>query len=137
MEEKKMILVTDGYDDKPICVASNTIAARKSALDYLENQYDDGEWEAILEEDGYENRDDLFHDMMLGMESEWERFNINFAEVSFAGEYMTTFTMIILIAFVLCLVWQFVAAIERDCIGLEIMFAAEILMFAYLAKTLM
>lgn len=31
MEEKKMILVTDGYDDKPICVASNTIAARKSA----------------------------------------------------------------------------------------------------------
>jgi hypothetical protein len=85
MEEKKMILVTDGYDDKPICVASNTIAARKSALDYLENQYDDGEWEAILEEDGYENRDDLFHDMMLGMESEWERFNINFAEVSFAG----------------------------------------------------
>ena len=81
MEEKKMILVTDGYDDKPICVASNTIAARKSALDYLENQYDDGEWEAILEEDGYKNRDDLFHDMMLGMESEWERFNINFAEV--------------------------------------------------------
>lgn len=80
MEEKKMILVTDGYDDKPICVASNTIAARKSALDYLENQYDDGEWEAILEEDGYKNRDDLFHDMMLGMESEWERFNINFAE---------------------------------------------------------
>lgn len=53
MEEKKMILVTDGYDDKPICVASNTIAASKSALDYLENQYDDGEWEAILEEDGY------------------------------------------------------------------------------------
>lgn len=31
MEEKKMILVTDGYDDKPICVASNTIAAHKSA----------------------------------------------------------------------------------------------------------
>lgn len=55
MEEKKMILVTDGYDDKPVCVASNTIAARKSALDYLENQYDDGEWEAILEEDGYKN----------------------------------------------------------------------------------
>ena len=94
MEEKKMILVTDGYDDKPICVASNTSAARKSALEYLENQYD-------------------------------------------GGEYMTTFTMIILIAFVLCLVWQFVAAIERDCIRLEIMFAAEILMFAYLAKTLM
>lgn len=85
MEEKKMILVTDGYDDKPICVASNTSAARKSALDYLETQYDDGEWEAILEEDEYENRDNLFHDMMLGMESEWERFNINFTEVSFAG----------------------------------------------------
>ena len=53
------------------------------------------------------------------------------------GENMTTFTMIILIAFVLCLVWQFIAAIEKDCIGLGIMFAAEILMFAYLAKTLM
>ena len=85
MEEKKMILVTDGYDDKPICVASSTFAARESALDYLETQYDDGEWEVILEEDGYENGDELFHDMMLGMESEWERFNINFTEVSFAG----------------------------------------------------
>ena len=85
MEEKKMILVTDGYNNKPICVASNITAARKYALDYLETQYDDGEWEAILEEDGYENRDDLFHDMMLGMESEWERFNINFTEVFFVG----------------------------------------------------
>lgn len=85
MEEKKMILVTDEYDGSPICVASNTSAARKYALDYLENQYDDGEWETILEEDGYENRNDLFHDMMLGLESEWERFNINFVEVSFVG----------------------------------------------------
>lgn len=85
MEEKKMILVTDGYDNKSICVASSTFAARKSALDYLETQYDNGEWEAILEEDGYENRDDLFHDMMLGLESEWERFNISFTEVSFVG----------------------------------------------------
>lgn len=50
---------------------------------------------------------------------------------------MTTFTMIILIAFVVCLVWQFMAAIQKDCIRLEIMFAAEILMFAYLAKNLM
>lgn len=80
-----MILVMDEYDSSPICVASNITTARKYALDYLESQYDDGEWEAILEEDGYENRDDLFHDMMLGMKSEWERFNINFAEVSFAG----------------------------------------------------
>ena len=85
MEEKKMILVTDEYDGTSICVASNTTTACKYALDYLENQYDDGEWETILEEDGYENRDDLFHDMMLGMESEWERFNINFEEVSFVG----------------------------------------------------
>ena len=85
MEEKKMILVTDGYDNKSICVASSTFAARKSALDYLETQYDNGEWEAILEEDGYENRDDLFHDMMLGMESEWVLFYISFTEVSFVG----------------------------------------------------
>ena len=85
MEEKKMILVMDEYDSSPICVASNITTARKYALDYLENQYDDGEWEAILEEDEYENRDDLFHDMMLGLESEWERFNISFTEVSFVG----------------------------------------------------
>ena len=85
MEEKKMILIMDEYDNSPICVASNITTARKYALDYLENQYDDGEWETILKEDGYENRDDLFHDMMLGMESEWERFNISFAEVSFVG----------------------------------------------------
>lgn len=50
---------------------------------------------------------------------------------------MTTFTMIILIIFVALLVWQFVVAIDKDCIGLGMIFMAEILMFAYLAKTLM
>lgn len=50
---------------------------------------------------------------------------------------MTTFTMIILIAFVACLAWQLMAAAQKGCIRLEIMFAAEILMFAYLAKNLM
>ena len=49
---------------------------------------------------------------------------------------MTTFTMIVLIAFVACLAWQLMAA-QKSCIRLEIMFAAEILMFAYLAKNLM
>lgn len=47
---------------------------------------------------------------------------------------MTTFTMI---AFVACLAWQLMAAAQKGCIRLEIMFAAEILMFAYLAKNLM
>ena len=50
---------------------------------------------------------------------------------------MTTFTLIILIAFVGLLAAQFITAIERDCMGLAIVFGFEILAFAYLAKVLM
>ena len=50
---------------------------------------------------------------------------------------MTTFTMIILILFVGALAFQFVAAIERNCLGLAVLFAFEIMAFAYLAQALM
>ena len=50
---------------------------------------------------------------------------------------MSAFTIVILVLFVAMLAYQFVAAIDRDCTGLSIMFAAEIIMFAYLAKILM
>ena len=50
---------------------------------------------------------------------------------------MTTFTLIILVLFVAALAFQFVIAVERDCIGLASLFAFEILAFAYLAKVLM
>ena len=50
---------------------------------------------------------------------------------------MTIFTTIILIAFVGVLVAQFVAAVELDCVGMAIVYAFEILAFAYLAKVLM
>lgn len=50
---------------------------------------------------------------------------------------MTTFTLIILIAFVCALAAQFVVAVEHDCVGLAMMFGFEILAFAYLAKVLM
>ena len=50
---------------------------------------------------------------------------------------MTIFTTIILIVFVGVLVTQFVAAIELDCVGMAIVYAFEILAFAYLAKVLM
>ena len=50
---------------------------------------------------------------------------------------MTTFTIIILIAFVCALTAQFINAIEHDCLGLAMMFGFEILAFAYLAKVLM
>ena len=45
--------------------------------------------------------------------------------------------MIILIMFIFALVFQFTAAIEKDCIGLAGLFAFEIIAFAYLAKVLM
>lgn len=85
--EKKMILVldTDEYSSVPIGAASDIGTARIFAINWLDKQYDAGEWEIILEEDGYKSKDDLFHDMMLGLESEWERFNISFTEVSFVG----------------------------------------------------
>ena len=50
---------------------------------------------------------------------------------------MTTFTMIILIIFVGMLVGQFMVAVERDCLRLAVVFAFEIMAFAYLAKVLM
>lgn len=50
---------------------------------------------------------------------------------------MTTFTIIILVLFVGMLLYQFVGAIDRECYGLSVMFALEIIFFAYLAKTLM
>lgn len=50
---------------------------------------------------------------------------------------MTTFTTIILILFVTALSGQFVASIEKDCLGLTCLFAFEIMAFAYLAKVLM
>ena len=50
---------------------------------------------------------------------------------------MTTFTLIILILFILALAYQFVAAIEKECFGLAFLFTFEILAFAYLAKVLM
>lgn len=50
---------------------------------------------------------------------------------------MTTFTLIILVLFVAVLVFQFMIAIECDCLGLAGLFAFEILAFAYLAKVLM
>ena len=50
---------------------------------------------------------------------------------------MTTFTMIILALFIAALAFQFMMAIEHDCLGLAMMFGFEILAFAYLAKVLM
>ena len=50
---------------------------------------------------------------------------------------MTTFTLIILVLFVAALVFQFMIAIERNCLGLASLFAFEIVAFAYLAKILM
>ena len=50
---------------------------------------------------------------------------------------MTTFTLIILVMFFAAMSFQFMIAIERDCLGLAGLFAFEILAFAYLAKVLM
>lgn len=50
---------------------------------------------------------------------------------------MTIFTFIILIAFAGALVAQFGAAIEHNYLGPAILFAFEVVAFAYLAKVLM
>ena len=50
---------------------------------------------------------------------------------------MTTFTTIILALFIAALAFQFMMAIERNCLGLAILFAFEIMAFAYLARVLM
>ena len=50
---------------------------------------------------------------------------------------MTTFTIIILVLFVAVLAFQFMMAVERDCLRLAGLFAFEIMAFAYLATVLM
>ena len=50
---------------------------------------------------------------------------------------MSIFTTIILVLFVGMLSYQFVGAIDRECYGLSVMFALEIIFFTYLVKTLM
>lgn len=40
----------------------------------------------------------------------------------------------IIIVFAALLSFQFVAAIEKDCMGLGLMFGVEIILFAYVAK---
>ncbi len=50
---------------------------------------------------------------------------------------MTTFTLIILVMFVIALVAQFGIAMEKGCNSLSLLFMFEIIAFAYLAKTLM
>lgn len=50
---------------------------------------------------------------------------------------MTTFTLVLVIIFVLMLTFQFVASLEAKSPLLSIMFALEIILFAYFAKVLM
>ena len=50
---------------------------------------------------------------------------------------MTTFTTIILALFIAALAFQFMMAIERNCLGLAALFAFEIMAFVYLARVLM
>lgn len=50
---------------------------------------------------------------------------------------MTTFTLIILVLFAAVLAFQFMMAVERDCLGLAGLFAFELIAFAYLARVLM
>lgn len=42
--------------------------------------------------------------------------------------------MVAIIILTALLSFQFVSAIERDCIGLGLMFGVEIILFAYIAK---
>ena len=50
---------------------------------------------------------------------------------------MTTFTTIILALFIAALAFQFMMAIEHDCLSLAGLFAFELIAFAYFAKILM
>lgn len=50
---------------------------------------------------------------------------------------MTIFTFIVLITFIMALVGQFMASIEKECYFLMFLFMFEIIAFAYLARVLM
>lgn len=83
--EKKIWIVTTDDNMTNLGVATTIEQAQSNALEWLKDQYKEDEWARILEEDGYESREDLFHDMMLGMEDEWDTFDIHFEEITFWG----------------------------------------------------
>ena len=50
---------------------------------------------------------------------------------------MSAFTMIVLFAFIIIQVGNFMLSIEKERVGVALMWGASIVMFAYLAKALM
>lgn len=77
---EKMYLVT-ADDTTIIGVATTEESARAYALAWLDNQYTAEEWETILEDEDYASKEDLWHDMMNGMEDLWEKFSIDIQEI--------------------------------------------------------
>lgn len=78
---EKMYLVTADDDTTIIGVATTEASARAYALAWLDNQYTAEEWETILEDEGYASKEDLWHDMMNGMEDLWEKFSMDIQEI--------------------------------------------------------
>lgn len=78
---EKMYLVTADDDTTIIGVATTEASARAYALAWLDKQYTAEEWETILEDEDYASKEDLWHDMMNGMEDRWEKFSMDIQEI--------------------------------------------------------
>lgn len=85
---EKMYLVTADDDTTVIGVATTELSARAHALVWLNKQYTEEEWETILEEEDYADKEDLWHDMMNGMEDLWEKFSMSIQEIPVLDKYI-------------------------------------------------
>ena len=85
---EKMYLVTADDDITIIGVATTEASARAYALAWLDKQYNAEEWEIILEEEDYASKEDLWHDMMNGMEDLWEKFSMDIQEIPVLDKFI-------------------------------------------------
>lgn len=84
---KTMYLVTADDDTSIIGVATTEANARAYAILWIDRQYDAKEWKTILEDEGYACKEDLWSDMMNGMDDLWEKFSIDIQEIPLLEYY--------------------------------------------------
>lgn len=85
---ERMYLVTADDDTTIVGVATTIMSARAHALVWLDKQYTKEEWKIILDDDDYISKEDLWHDMMNGMEDLWDEFEIRIREIPVLDKYI-------------------------------------------------
>lgn len=81
IDNKTMFLVTTDDNVTVIGVATTKTYAQAYALAWLDKQYNEGEWEAIFEEEGVQNKSEFVRKMLYGDKALWDTFDITIKEI--------------------------------------------------------